>query len=235
MSYRIGQDFSYSGNDYWRWWAWIDGEDPELDNIAEVTWILHPSFSQSQRKTNDRATKFRLETSGWGTFLLRAELALKDGEKRSLKRNLRLEYPGDSSAQAPEKRAAAPSSRPTVYLSYSTEDSKVAANLRSSLGQLGFEVRDQSSLSAGEPFSESLQLMLARADTFLALIGGEQASPWVNSEIRAAMASSKPAIILVSQETPVAGLPSDIQQVQVDFNRIDLNKIAELLRSGTTQ
>ena len=235
MSYRIGQDFSYSGNDYWRWWAWIDGDEPELDNIVEVTWLLHPSFSQSRRVTKERGTKFRLETSGWGTFLLRAELALRDGDKRLLKHNLRLEYPENLTAVAPEKMVATPSNEPTVYLSYSTEDLKVAAELRAGLGTAGFEVLDQSRLSAGAPLSESLQRMIAQADILLALIGGEEISPWVSFEIKAAVASSKPTLVLVPSGASISGLPPDIQTHTVDLKRIDPAEIANLLRSSATE
>jgi hypothetical protein len=152
-----------------------------------------------------------------------------------LKRNLRLEYPENSSAADSEKRVAAPSSQPTVYLSYSTEDSKLAAELRASLGTAGFQVLDQSRLSSGAPLSESLQRMIAQADVLLALIGGEETSPWVGAEIKTAVASSKPAVVLVAKETLIAGLPPDVQRLEVDFKRIDLNKIAELLHSSATQ
>jgi hypothetical protein len=37
--------------------------------------------------------KFRLETSGWGTFRLRAEVIMKNGRKQDLRHELELHYP----------------------------------------------------------------------------------------------------------------------------------------------
>ena len=68
MSYRIAQDFEYVGNDYWRWSAWIEGSDAELDKVKEVVWILHPSFSQPRVVSKQPSDKFRLKTGGLGYF-----------------------------------------------------------------------------------------------------------------------------------------------------------------------
>jgi hypothetical protein len=233
MSYSIAQDFEYVGNDYWRWWAWIEGDGAELDKVKEVVWILHPSFKQTRVVARQRSDNFRLKTAGWGTFLLRAEVVLADGEKRLLKHNLRLEYPEPSETKPPRRSTeSAPVRWPsTVYLSYSAQDSRVAAKLRAGLEDAGLKVLDQTRLGAGEPWSEALQRMMAQSDAVVGLVCEDEISPWVSAEIQAAVASAKPALVLVAVGVSTAGLPSDVRKLQVDVNRLDPMAIAELLRS----
>lgn len=114
MKYKIGQDFDYVGNDYWRWSAWIDAEDAQLDRVTQVVWILHPTFRNPRVASTDRAQKFMLKTAGWGTFRLRAEIKLDNGESVSVSKNLKLEYPQDAQAD------------PDAVLTTRSEDEPVA-------------------------------------------------------------------------------------------------------------
>ncbi|MGO7658253.1 pYEATS domain-containing protein [Rhizobium ruizarguesonis] len=232
MSYRIAQDFEYVSKDYWRWWAWIEGDRAELDVVKEVTWILHSSFKRPRIATTQRSDKFRLETAGWGTFLLRAEVVLADGEKRLLKHNLRLEYPESSEAAPPPPTASAPVPRPlTAFLSYSALDSRLAAKLREGFEKVGLKVLDQTQVVAGKPWSEVLQRMIAQSDAVVGLVSEDDISPWVSTEIQAAVSLGKPTLVLAPAGVSTAGLPSDVRPLQVDINRLDPLKIAELLYS----
>jgi hypothetical protein len=233
MSYQIAQDFEYAGNDYWRWWAWIDAEQTELDEVKEVVWILHPSFKQSRVIATDRANNFRLQTAGWGTFLLRAEVVLRDGEKRLLRRNLRLEYPESTPARprSGPTEAAAPERPLIVFLSYSTEDSRAAAKVREGLTKAGLDVLDQTRIDAGEVWSDALKRMISQADAVVGLVGEDEISPWVSAEIKAAVASEKPAFALLAPGSFSAGIPKGARTLEVDVNRLDPSSIAELIRS----
>lgn len=232
MSYRIGQDFEYAGNDYWRWWAWIEASDAELDSVVEVTWILHPTFKQSRVQVTDRASKFRLNAAGWGTFPLRAEVVLKDGEKQLLKHNLRLEY--SKPAARARTREATHSGRPlAVFLSYSAQDSRTAARFREGLKKAGFDVMDQTRLEAGQLWGDALKRMISRADAVVGLVGEDEVSPWVSAELEAAVAADKPAFVLLPPQASTIGIPSAVQTVQVDLSRLDSRQIVELLRSRT--
>ena len=235
MSYAIAQDFEYVGKDYWRWRAWIEADGAELDKVKEVVWILHPSFKQSRRVINQRSTNFRLETAGWGIFLLRAEVELKDGETLLLTHNLRLEYPENSGASS-QQRSVAPgqtSKLPTVYLSYSTRDARAAGKLRNGLKSAGFEVLDQTRLASGEPWGEALQRMIAQSHAVVGLVGDDEISPVVSGEINAAVASSKPALVLLPTGTSRVKLPSNVRRLEVDVDRIDpMAVVAELRRPG---
>jgi pYEATS domain-containing protein involved in immunity/TIR domain-containing protein len=235
MSYRIAQDFEYVGNDYWRWSAWIEGSDAELDKVKEVVWILHPSFSQSRVVSKQRADKFRLSTAGWGTFLLKAEVVLADGQKLQLKHNLDLEYPAEKS-EAPRRSMASPPTRrqPVVYLSYSAEDSRVAAKLRTALESEGIEIQDQTRLKPGQPWNDTLRNMLAKSDGVVGLVGEGEVTSWVSAEIQAAAASAKPTLVLIAGDTPgtgLPGLPKGVQTRQIDLNHLDLKAIAAELGS----
>jgi hypothetical protein len=233
MSYRIEQNFEYAGDDYWRWWAWIECDDTELDNIKEVIWILHPSFEPTQVIASEKSDKFRLETAGWGTFLLRATVSLKDGTKLPLKHNLRLEYPaftktphGSRSMVAPAPQKSRP---PIVYLSYSTRDVRAASKLRAGLVAEGLQVHDQTELKAGDPLSEVVRRMMEKSDAVLVLAGDDVISPFVNADIKAAVASSKPTLVLRSPDASSVQLSDDVHALTVNINDVDPGMVASQL------
>lgn len=93
MTLRIEEGSKYRGEDYWDWWIWIEGSQEELDQIDHVTYILHPTFPNPVREVKNRSTKFRLDTSGWGVFLIRATIKHKNGKETPLTHNLTLKYP----------------------------------------------------------------------------------------------------------------------------------------------
>jgi hypothetical protein len=232
MSYQIAQDFEYIGNDFWRWWAWIDAEDAELDNVKEVVWFLHPSFKRARRVTEDRSTCFRLDTAGWGTFLLRAEVALKNDEKRLLTHNVRLEYPDNTGARLRGKTEATaePARAKTVFLSYSGQDARMASKLREGLKQAGVEVLDQSRINSGEPWSEAVQRMIAQSDAVIGLVGSDEISPFVIDELGAAVASAKPSVVLLPADNSGVELPSSVTKLRFDPVSPNVLSIAQFLK-----
>jgi hypothetical protein len=234
MTLRIAQDFEYAGNDYWRWRAWIEAEQAELDLVKEVTWILHPTFKQSRVTVADRASKFELKTAGWGTFLLRAEVLLKNGDSSKLKHQLRLEYPDASTGESSEGAAAMRSAgHPLkVYLSYSTHDRSEAARVREELEKAGLDVLDQTRTSPGTLLAAAVRVQIGRADAVVALVTDE-ISPWVRDELVSAASFGKPAFALLWPQASHVGLPADIQSVRVDAGGPSSSQIAELLRTGT--
>ncbi len=90
MAYKLVQDFEYKGKDWWEWWIWVEAPDEELDRIEYVEYTLHPTFPSPVREVHDRASKFRLETSGWGIFTVYATLAFKNGDVQKLEHTLEL-------------------------------------------------------------------------------------------------------------------------------------------------
>lgn len=93
MPLSIEQSERYVGNDHWQWSVWLNGNPDELDSIDHVVYILHSTYINPVRRVADRATNFRLETSGWGAFTIHANIVHQDGHETALKRDLVLLYP----------------------------------------------------------------------------------------------------------------------------------------------
>lgn len=93
MPLSIKQHSTYAGHDRWEWSVWLDGSPDELDSIDHVMYVLHPTFHNPVREVTDRATNFRLDTSGWGTFTIRAKAIYKNGREETLQHDLVLAYP----------------------------------------------------------------------------------------------------------------------------------------------
>jgi len=89
----IRQSEKYKGDDWWAWSVWLDGTEAELDGVARVEWRLHPTFPNPVRIVADRASKFRLDTGGWGTFVVHAVVHRKAGSTERLRHSLELNYP----------------------------------------------------------------------------------------------------------------------------------------------
>jgi len=100
MTLRIEQDCDYKNDDWWEWSVWIEGTEQELDTIKFVQYTLHPSFPNPVRKITDRASKFQLKTSGWGSFTIYAKVLHKDGNDTSLQQELTLYYPDGTATTA---------------------------------------------------------------------------------------------------------------------------------------
>jgi YEATS family len=99
----ILQDQIYRGDDWWDWNVWLEGQPAELDAVKEVVWHLHPSFTPAKVIQRNRSQKFRLSTSGWGTFEIKAELIKKDGGGEIVTHELQLTYPYDEETTPPAK------------------------------------------------------------------------------------------------------------------------------------
>jgi hypothetical protein len=90
---RIAQQEQYEGEDWWSWSVWIEAKPDELRAIDRVTYTLHPSFARPLREVTNRKSKFRLDGSGWGGFMIYARVDMKKGRTRNLKHELELWYP----------------------------------------------------------------------------------------------------------------------------------------------
>lgn len=91
-SYRLAQDSKYAGDEYWDWSIWVEASDKDLDKIECVTYNLHISFPEPVQIKKNRQDKFKLRTSGWGTFTIYARITFKDKTIMQLEHDLELSY-----------------------------------------------------------------------------------------------------------------------------------------------
>lgn len=91
MTLRIQNSWEYRGDSRWGWKAYlVDDGSGELDKVAFVEYVLHPSFRNPLVKVKDPTDGFVLSASGWGWFTLKAFVHMKSGGKRTLKHDLEL-------------------------------------------------------------------------------------------------------------------------------------------------
>lgn len=96
----IQQSEQYLGENWWNWSVWIEGSGEELDALEFVEWQLHPTFPNPIRRVTDRSTNFRLDTGGWGVFMIHATAHRKDGTTEKLRHYLLLHFPEGGQATA---------------------------------------------------------------------------------------------------------------------------------------
>jgi len=230
----IAQDHKYAGKDFWHWRAWIEGEPADLGRVENVKWFLHPSFSPSVVVSSDRSTGFRLESGGWGTFTLRAEVHCVDGSEQTLHQLLELYYPDE--AKAARERGFPPSGPGTsaadadqlagkavergvrkVFLSYESIDRSNAVAIRRALETQGMTVVDDSAISEDQPVEHAVLDLLINADATVAYLDCDQPSPFVAREINASISSGKPTLVVTYKDLgPIAGVPSDVPVLKLD-------------------
>ena len=93
MNIRLKNDWKYIGDDRWKWEVYLTSDNPQdLDEVDSVKYILHDTFPNPIRTINNSKDGFRLKTSGWGTFLIKAFVNLKNGKKIKMDHYLELSY-----------------------------------------------------------------------------------------------------------------------------------------------
>ncbi len=70
----------YNGRTFYRWKVFVDEPMEVLGRIAQVEYLLHPTFPNPYQVRSDPNTKFALETTGWGVFQILITVRYKDGE-----------------------------------------------------------------------------------------------------------------------------------------------------------
>ncbi len=239
MSYRIAQEQAYQGNNYWSWSVWIEADPAELDRVEEVTWYLHHTFPQPVVHVKDRASRFALKTAGWGMFQLNAELRLAGGTTLSLTHWLELSHSGEEAERTPPTRGMTtldvkekPARPKQVFLSFGSEDARLAAGIKNTLVEGGFSVLDAGQVNKGEPLEAAIHKMIRESDLVLGLVTSDFASPYLVDELNAAQRNGKPAAALTSFDVGNAlGLNQALDRVDIDPNGADLGgQVLDLAR-----
>jgi hypothetical protein len=98
------QTDALSGRPSYKWRVFLNESPAVLDTIAEVEYVLHPTFPEPIQVRKDPNTKFALEASGWGQFTILITIRYKDG------RIQKTSYPLDFSKGWPREEIVKPSS-----------------------------------------------------------------------------------------------------------------------------
>jgi len=75
---KIKQNQELVRENYWKWSIELEANPEVLDRIAFVIYTLHETFPNPIRRISSREDNFRLETSGWGEFMIYAKVLFKD-------------------------------------------------------------------------------------------------------------------------------------------------------------
>jgi YEATS family/TIR domain len=199
VTLRIAQSSRYRGTDRWEWSVWLKGSPAELDTVESVTWFMHPTFPNPVQTRTNREEKFRLDSTGWGEFEIRAEIVRQNG--RTLKRShkLVLEYPAEPRKEARRgtKSDQAEEAEPLrVFVASSVVDTPVVAALRETLETEGFRPDTGAVLDAGVPVAVSVEEAL-RASAAVIAVFSDRTSPWVIDEVNFAKDLDVPILPVV--------------------------------------
>ena len=70
------------GRTYYDWRVFVDESASVLNQIAEVQYLLHPTFPNPLQVRTDPKDKFAVEASGWGQFTIQITIRYKNGSTR---------------------------------------------------------------------------------------------------------------------------------------------------------
>jgi hypothetical protein len=80
---------------FYEWRVFVDEPSAVLDTIQQVDYVLHPTFPEPFRRSQDRTKNFELIASGWGQFTILITVHYTNG------REAKASYPLDLSKQWP--------------------------------------------------------------------------------------------------------------------------------------
>jgi TIR domain/YEATS family len=199
MTLAVAQEARRIDSSRWEWAVWLEGAVVELDEVIEVVYTLHPSFSQPIRVVSDRASKFRLASRGWGEFQLRARANIRAGGSVQLTHWLRLE----SDRTTPQQGMTVDiPSQANVFVSARVADEPFAEDLRQALQGQGFRTLGSSGVSVGSSWTDSLDKAVRDSNGLVMLVTG-RITPWMEEEARLFTKQGKPVVpVLVNGATP---------------------------------
>jgi hypothetical protein len=185
----------------WAWSIWVDGPAESLDEIESVQYHLHHTFKDPVRVVKDRASNFKLRSSGWGEFTVYAEVTKKSGEKLRLERWLVFEP------------AASPGTdrKPRVFISASAVERPLLVSIRRFLEPQGIEVVSSDYIAAGTSWITACRETLARIDLAAFVISSDGLRGFAQEEVQLARELNVPIVPLLIGN---ASLPPDLADVE---------------------
>ena len=67
---------------WYRWKVFVDEPLEVLNTIKNVQYLLHKTFPNPVRISEDRNSKFALESSGWGSFKMYITVRFENGTEK---------------------------------------------------------------------------------------------------------------------------------------------------------
>lgn len=161
---KLVNNSEYLGNRSWKWEVWIEGPAVELDRVESVKYFLHPTFKDPIRFVTDKLSHFKLSSSGWGEFHIRAEVSIKGGKTLTLIHGLVF--------NAEEKESVLKTTKGSVFLSHSVADGPVANKVARLLLKKGYSVTDAAMvrIEAGKDWQKEIEHDMKLADVNVVLI-----------------------------------------------------------------
>jgi transcription initiation factor IIF auxiliary subunit len=78
---KLTNDYNQLRDNWYSWTIRIEGSESELSKIDQVTYILHKTFPNNRLVSKDPTNQFAITVHGWGEFLIKAEIFMKDKTK----------------------------------------------------------------------------------------------------------------------------------------------------------
>ncbi|MCC6390379.1 MAG: TIR domain-containing protein [Bryobacterales bacterium] len=199
MNLRIEQHAERVGADWFNWAVWLEGPESDLDQVEMVVYKLHETFPQPVRRVTDRKKKFRLETGGWGEFMIYAQARLKNGGELAMRHWLSLGGASLRGGARVEKRC--------VFVTSGIADEPLADAVHEALEKEGLRVVRPTD-DADLPPEASVRQVLRQAHAAVMILS-ERPSPWLRMELKAITEQKLPVIPVVVGEHG-AGLPTEV-------------------------
>ena len=201
----------------WNWSVWLEGEEAELDEIESVTYQLHETFKNPIVHITDRQSNFRLNSSGWGQFVVYLAVVHSSGETTHMEHWLEFNSAALSRGGQPEETGSGETQR--AFLSYSLIDTLAAKLVREKLEATGVAVFDMKSFKPGEDVQMATERMLEQSDFAVSVVSetSKQGS-WDDFEFGKIKDNNLPFIQVL---TNMDDQPTDIKVIAETADRDD--------------
>lgn len=69
---------TWNGRTYYKWRVFVNESVQVLNTIAEVQYLLHPTFPEPLQVRTNPNDKFAVEATGWGQFLIQISIKYRN-------------------------------------------------------------------------------------------------------------------------------------------------------------
>lgn len=66
--------------------------DPQLNKLKKVDYLLHPTFKKRKRTSTNREDFFQIDILTWGLFVIKITLFFEDGQTREMECDMRQDF-----------------------------------------------------------------------------------------------------------------------------------------------